>query len=243
MKLKNNFFYIAAVLFCFLIFTTRSASAQSLSATNKQIWADFNPAYYFDKNFRLFGDIGIRAELEENGWWKFVFRPSVGGKLAGIFYYTAGVGSFYTSNQLIPNRWEIRPFQGLRFTLHPFKIPMSSYIRLEERFDFSTRTWNSVNSLRLRYQLSFSYRWAAIQKDRFWQASITGEAFFPLTGTEGQFREKFRLTIGVDRSFASSFHIRFELTAQQQQLFFDPTENISEVLFRIRLYHNWWRKE
>ncbi len=235
----NLFSLLFAYIIIFLI--AESANAQSLSKTSDQVWIDYNASYYFDKDFRFFGDVGLRTELEENAWWKIVVRPSIGGKLAGIFYYTAGLGSFYTFNVLIKNRWEIRPFQGLSFTIRPLDIPVKSYIRLEERFDFNTSTWKSVNSMRLRYQLTFSYRWGADQADRFWQAFLSGEAFFPLTGIEGQFRENFRLSLGLVRSFDHKMRMSIELTAQQQQLFFDPEENISDAYLRIRVYHNWWR--
>jgi hypothetical protein len=242
MTLKDILFYLPAVLIC-IVFSTESANAQSLSQSSKQIWVDFNPSYYFDKDFRIFGDAGIRNEFEYNAWWKIVVRPSVGGKLGGIFYYTAGIGNFYTLNKFIKNRWEIRPYQGVSFTLRPLNMPVTSYIRLEERFDYNTTDWKSVNSMRLRYQLSLSCKWGNVQPDRFWQVFLTGEAFFPLAGTEGQFREQFRLSLGLVRKFDREVNMSFELTAQQQQLFFDPAENISVVYFRFRVYHNWWQQE
>lgn len=242
MKFKN-FPISLTSLFGLILLATNIVEPQSLSEVSNQIWVDVNPAYYFDKDFRVFGDAGVRTELEDNAWWKIVVRPSLGGRLGGIFYYSAGLGNFYTFNTLIKDRWEIRPFIGTSFTLHPLKIPMNSYIRLERRYDFNTSTWKSVDSWRLRYQLTFSYKWAEVQPNRFWQADISGEAFFPISGAEGQFRENFRLTLGLNRSFAYDFKMRFELTAQQQQLFFDPTENISDVYFRYRLYHSWWRQE
>lgn len=159
MKHRQYLLNSVTALFCFLLLMIKPVGAQSLSEVSKQIWVDVNPAYHFDKDFRLFGDVGLRSELEDDAWWRLVVRPSAGGKLGGIFYYTAGLGNFFTFNNLIDDRWEIRPFQGLHFTLHPLKIPMRNYIRLEERFDFNTNTWESVNSLRLRYQLTFSYRW------------------------------------------------------------------------------------
>jgi hypothetical protein len=241
MGAKDNLLHIIALIVCLLVLSTKSVSSQSLSEVSKQIWIDANPAYFLDKDFKIFGDLGVRTELEDDAWWRLVIRPGVGGKLGGIFFYTAGLGNFITFNNLIDNRWEIRPYQGVRFTLYPLKIPMKNYIRLEERFDFNTDTWNSRNSLRIRYQFTFSYRWGAIQTDRYWQAFISGEAFFTLLGSQGQFQEQFRLTVGLDRSYAFDLHMRFELTAQQQQLFFDPTENVSDVYFRFRITRNWFR--
>ena len=240
MTQTDNLFCLFFAIIC-IVLIADSASAQSLSQSNKQLWVDFNPSYYIDKDFRIFGDVGIRTELEDNAWRKIVVRPSVGGKLGSIFYYTAGLGSFYTFNQLIKNRWEIRPFVGTQFTLFPLNIRLKSFIRLERRYDFNTSTWMSVNSWRLRYQLTFSHRWGAVSAEDYWQASLTAEAFFPLSGIEGQFREQFRLSFGLVRSFDREVNIRFELTAQQQQLFFDPTENISDIYFRFRVYHNWWQ--
>ena len=81
MKNGHNFQKSIALLFCSLILMIMPIEAQSLSDVSKQIWVDVNPAYNFDKTFRLFGDVGVRTELEDNAWWRLVVRPSVGGKL------------------------------------------------------------------------------------------------------------------------------------------------------------------
>ena len=222
-----------------LIFWTGIKQAQSEVNISRQIWLDANPAYYFTPHQQIYGDIGIRRELENKGWWRLVVRPSFRAWLGSIFYLSAGVGNFFTYNETIENRWEIRPFQGLNFRWPRWQTPVSHYIRLEERFDFNVKSWQSKNSMRLRYQLGTSYRWAALQPGRFWQATANMEAFLTLTGQQGQFQEQARATLGLDRSYANDLRIRFEVTWQQERLFFNTSENASDIYFRFRVYRNW----
>ncbi len=219
--------------------TSRITQAQSESDVSKQIWIDFNPSYFINPTLKIFGDIGVRKEFENNGWWRLVVRPSIRTWLGGRFYFTAGMGNFITFNEIINNRWELRPFQGLDFNWPRWKTPLHHYIRLEERFDFNTKTWNSKNSVRIRYKLNISYRWAAIQPGRFWQATASGEAFLTLLGEQGQFQEQSRVTLGLDRSFAYDLHYRFEITWQQERLFFNTSESVTGVYFRFRFTKSW----
>ena len=218
-------------------------NAQSQENISKQIWIDVNPSYYINPHFILYGDVGARSEIENDGWWRLVVRPSIRTWLGGRFYFTAGLGNFVTFNRKIENRWELRPFQGLRVTWPHWKTPLRHYIRLEERFDFNTETWNSKNSIRLRYQLNFSYRWAALQPGRWWQATATAEAFATILGTQGQFQEQSRVTLGLDRSYARDFHYRIEVTWQQERLFYSTSKNVSAIYFRFRMTRSWGNRE
>jgi hypothetical protein len=60
-----------------------------------------------------------------------------------------------------------------------------------------------------------------------------------LWGQEGQFQEQSRVTLGLDRSYALDLHIRFEITWQQEKLFFSKNELISDIYFRFRMYKKW----
>ena len=70
------------------------------------------------------------------------------------------------------------------------RFAVEHYLRLEERFDFNTETWNSLNSLRLRYRLRATYRWAARVEERYWTATASGEGFVTLAGEQGQQQER-----------------------------------------------------
>ena len=121
--------------------------------------------------------------LFRNGIWIAVSsRQSLGGR----FYFSAGLGNFFTFNEIISDRREIRPFQGISFNWLRWITPVNHYIRLEKRFDFNLKTWSSQNPARIRYKLGISYRWAAIQPGRFWQATANAEAFYTFLGVRVQ---------------------------------------------------------
>jgi len=234
--------HIFLLIFIFLGWN-KGIRAQSDSDISKQIWLDFNPSYLVSPGFEIYGDIGTRKEIENKGWWRLVMRPSIRIPFGERYDFTAGIGNFYTFNEIIDDRWELRPFQGLRFTWPHGKFPFRHYIRLEERFDFNTVTWKSRNSARLRYQLLVSYRWKAFRPGRFWQLSASGEAFITLLGQQGQFQELSRVTLGLDRSYNHDLHIRFEITWQQERLFFSKNEFISDIYFRFRFTKGWRRSK
>lgn len=111
-----------------------TATADDISP---QIWLDYNPLHLLSPRVDLFGDAGIRWNTENDGWRRFVLRPSVGVR-AGQVYLTAGVGNFVTFSPDIATHWEIRPFQGASVVWPGGRLAFQHYLRLEERFDFNT---------------------------------------------------------------------------------------------------------
>jgi hypothetical protein len=118
-------------------------------------------------------------------------------------------------------------------------MSLTHYVRLEERFDFDTRTWTSQVSLRGRYQLKASLKWEAVQPDRYWSLTGIVEGFLTLAGDEGQFREQVRATIGLERSFRRSLRIRGEVSWQQRGRVVVPDAEISDVFLRVRIFQGW----
>lgn len=220
-----------------------NSPAQVIGERSQQVWLDINPAYHFSPTSKIYGEIGARKTLKNGHWLRLVFIPTFQTWLGGRFYLNAGIANFYTQNEVISDRYEFRPFQGITFNWPRWETPLNHYIRLEERFDFNTTTWESKNSLRMRYRLQFAYRWAAIQPGRFWQAGMSTEIFGTLSGAQGQFQEKARINTFLERSYTHNLHFRIEITLQQESWYFDPTQNISDIYFRLRLYRSWGNLE
>jgi hypothetical protein len=224
---------IGAALF---VFVAVGPPAQAF--TSEQIWVDYNPSRSISKNARLFGDVGLRGDLERSGWWRVVVRPSAMVTL-GRIKFAAGIGNFFTFTDIIADRWEVRPYQGVSVVWPNRRVAFDHYVRLEERFDFNMETWNSLNSLRLRYWLRGTYRWPATPEDKYWALTASVEAFWHLTGYEGLQREQGRVTAGIERGFSHHRRIRLELSLQQQSAIFRPNETIDDIYLRLRLYQRW----
>ena len=202
-----------------------------------QIWLDYNPSWTLSPKVTIGGDVGVRKVLGSHEWSRLVLRPGVDIPVK-FFTLKAGLGNFFTFSDYIDNRWEIRPYQGAGWVWPRLGVNFDHLARLEERFDFNTVTWNSVNSLRGRYRLRARYQFATVRSDRFWRAFGSGEFFVKLAGTEGVQREQFRVTVGMERSFSLKSRIRLQITWQQEELFFLPSDSVNEIYFRIRFYQN-----
>ena len=203
-----------------------------------QIWLDYNASHQLSPKVDIFGDAGIRWTTESEGWLRLILRPSV-SMPAGRVRLSFGIGNFYTFNDLIENRWELRPYQGAAMTWWSDRFSVEHLLRLEERFDFNTETWNSLNSIRVRYQLRASYRWSAIKAGRSWKATASVEPFLTLTGEQGQQRELVRATIGLTRSFSYERRLEFDASWQQESLIFKPDENVNDIFLRVRWFRHW----
>jgi hypothetical protein len=214
--------------------STVSTFAQSESTVSPQIWLDYDPAWWVTERLQMYGEIGFRKVVKSSGWWRSVIRPSVRYSLDDV-NLAGGVGSFYTWNEIIDNRWEVRPWVGLQMTWPRRRITLEHFGRIEQRFDLNTTTWDALASLRVRYRLHAFVQWDAIQPHRYYRLHGSGELFFTVTGEQGQLQEQTRLSIGLERSYRKSFRARIEITWQRNgRYLFEGTVNA--IYLRVRLY-------
>jgi hypothetical protein len=211
--------------------------APAAAETSEQLWLDYNPSWMLSEKVSFGGDMGYRTRLDVARGFRLVLRPGVDLPYR-FLTFKAGIGNFWSISDDITNRWEIRPYQGVGWVWPRTRVIFDHLARLEERFDFNTVTWNSVNSLRGRYRLRLRFPFGMKRPDRFWRAYASGEMFLKLAGEEGLQREQFRLTLGLERSFSRLLRIRAQITWQQEELFLLPSESSDDVYFRFRVYQN-----
>ncbi|MCZ6917287.1 MAG: DUF2490 domain-containing protein [Gemmatimonadetes bacterium] len=211
------------------------AAGQSENVVSPQLWVDYNPSWRVTPRFEIYGDVGARTELESGGWRRFVVRPSVRYQLHRDVRLMGGLGNFVTVNDVIANRWEVRPWQGVNVTWPRAPVHFEHFLRFEEQFDFNTRTWESQSSLRGRYRLRTVIQWSALRQDRYWRLLASVEGFLTLAGEQGQFREQFRFSVGVERSHRAGVRTRFDATWQREgRLFVEGS--INDLFLRVRLF-------
>lgn len=212
----------------------RPAIAQEAS---RQLWLDYNPSWFLSEKVTIGGDVGYRTRIDVNQGFRLVLRPGVDLPYKHVIF-KAGIGNFWTITDEIDNRWEIRPYQGVGWVWPRSKVNVDHLVRLEERFDLNTVTWNSANSLRSRYRLRLRYQFAVAKPDRFWRAYGSGEIFVTLAGEQGLQQEQFRVTMGLERSFSRLLRFRAQITWQQEEVFLVPDESTDDIYFRFRFYQN-----
>jgi len=227
-----------AVLLVVVLSLGGASGATAAAEVSQQIWLDYNASHWLSSKIDLYGDVGVRREFAHGWWWRLVVRPGVSVPV-GNFRLTAGIGNFFIFPEVIANRWEIRPFQGVAVVWPKGRFVLHHYLRLEESFNFNTETWNSFNSLRLRYLLQASYRWPANQGDSYWQATASVEPFLVLASEIELVREHVRAAVGIERSLGHNRRLKLEVTWQQANLVFLPGEQIRDIFFRVRWYRRW----
>jgi hypothetical protein len=239
MSLRSRTLIIQAqllVITVFLAFVIGNSSARA-EDLSRQLWLDYNPSWVLSPKVTVGGDVGYRDELTNDGWYRLVLRPGVDLPYKWVTL-KAGLGNFWTISDDIDNRWEIRPYQGVAWVWPRARVNFDHLARLEERFDLNTVDWTSANSLRGRYRLRLRYLFGMTRPDRFWRASGSGEIFLKLAGEEGVQNEQFRVTLGLERSFSRLIRIRFQISWQQEEAFFLPTETAEAIYIRLRFYQN-----
>ena len=214
-----------------------AAQFQGDDDISPQLWLDYNPSWQVGPRVNVYGDVAARTELGSQGWWRFVVRPSVRYELDAV-QLAGGIGNFFTLNDVIADRWELRPWQGVRSSWPRGTISVEHFLRLEQRFDFNLRTWESLNSLRIRYRLRPSFDWAREGPGRFWRALVSAEVFYTLAGDPGQFQEEVRLTASLERGYRPELRIRVDATWQKEGRFLGEG-SVYDLILRLRVFNNW----
>ncbi len=218
-----------------LLLSASPAVAQSSDDLRTELWLDYNPSWSIGRNADFYGDIGVRSDLELSGYLRVVVRPSVRYRPSNNVRISGGLGSFYERQPLIANRWEIRPWQGVTVTWPRRRVSLEHFVRLEQLFDFNTRTWESLNSVRGRYRLRAYLDFAKREPGRHWRLMGSVEGFLTLVGDQGQSREQFRFTVGLERSFRSGLRTRFDATWEREgRLLGDGSTD--DLFLRVRLF-------
>jgi hypothetical protein len=227
-------------LFLTTLFLSIFSSAQVRTDYVTQIQFDLNPSYVFNPGFQISGEIGYQKQMVNDGWTQITFTPYVRTWLGKRMNFYVGIGNYYTFNEVINDRWEIRPYQAVAFRFPSGNFTLRHRIRLEERFDFDTGTWESENEIRARYRVSSFYRWNVFENGKYWEADVAAEFYFNLNGGNTQFQEQAKVTFGIDRGLNETSYIRFEISWLKEKLF--DSSPISDVYFRLRFFKYWGRR-
>jgi len=225
----------AVAVSCALLAMGGVCAAHAQHELGGQVWIDYNPAWQVSPAGELFGDVGARTELEGLSWFRLVVRPGFRQRVSSRVQVGGGVGSFYSANDIVDDRWELRPWQGMVVSWPSSGVPLEHYVRIEQRIDLNTGTWDARVSLRGRYRVHTRFEWARTPAGTYWRVLAGVEGFLTLVGDQGQFREQFRVSAAVERGLRPRLVLLGEVMLQRAGWLL-AGRTVDDLVVRIRFF-------
>ena len=98
-----------------LAMSVPAAQCRVADINDFQTWWDITTIYNFNDRWRYDGDQGTRGIVSNEEWTLIYVRPSVRYVSRSWISLHGGVGFFYTDQESIGYRFEIRPWAGAKF--------------------------------------------------------------------------------------------------------------------------------
>jgi hypothetical protein len=133
------------------------------------------------------------------------------------------------------DHWELRPWQGVNLTWPREPFLLEHYVRMEERFDFETASWNVRRSLRTRYRVGTFVQWATPQNGTHWRIMGSLEGFVTTAGDRDRLPTQLRFSFGLECGFQAGLRVQFEAAWQLRDR--PLAEGTADELFlRLRFF-------
>ena len=236
-----RFFLFAIIVLSHIVFAQSSSEN-----TSQQIWLDYNPQWDLSKKYTLYGSAGGRT-IVPHTWTKLFFTAAVRYAPSPLFDILnkqqqevhGGFSLFYTFNVDSENQIELRPFQGYRIRWPHWQfVKFTHFLRLEERFIFTTGQSDFGFELRARYKIE-----AIFHRSRHLVDFADG-LYFPISAeflinlySTQQFNDGIRIAPGLGYSSESNlWKIQFDVSFQYADKAEAGNFTKSTIIYRLRFY-------
>ena len=233
------------LIVCVVLSNIVFAQSSSNELTN-QFWLDYNPQRDLSENYTFYGSLGIRT-IVPHEWNKFYLTTAIRFAPDPLFSILnksqqelhGGLSFFYTYNEDKDNQIELRPFQGYKIRWPHWQfVKFTHFLRLEERFIFTTGENDFEFELRTRYKIEAIFHRSRHLVD-FAEGlyfPISVEFLINLYSTQ-QFNDGIRITPGLGYSSESKqWKIQFDLTYQYADKAEAGSFTKSTIIYRLRFY-------
>lgn len=235
--LRINGLHILIVLF--LLSHPDRSIAQDETAVTKQTWLFWQHHHSFTPRFKYVGDIGYRQELPYDKWIRTSFKPGVEWSAGNIVDLRGGLGFYYSVQEIIPNSFELRPWQGVKVhwpTLGRFSF--DHYGRLEQRFNRSTgpfEHWSSVLRGRYRLNVIFPINHPGIIDNTLF-VRLNAEIFLNMgRSIVERFVNKNRYAMCLGYRFNPNWRLEVYYLAEQSKAFSEEGFKVNSHIFQVSL--------
>jgi len=207
---------------------------------------DYNPQWYLNESYTLYGSIGGRTIIPHS-WTKVYFTAALRYAPDPLFNILnksqqelhGGFSFFNTFNEDKPNQIELRPFQGYNISWPNLdNLRFSHFLKLEERFIFTIDQSDFEFEFRARYKVEavFHQTKHLIDFANGFYFPISVEFLINLYSTE-QFNDAIRITPGLGYSSESEhWKVQFDLSYQYADKAETGSFTENTIIYRLRFY-------
>ena len=212
----------------------------------QQIWLDYNPQWDLSENYTFYGSAGGRT-IFPHTWTKLYFTAAIRYAPHPLFDILnkeqqelhGGLSFFYTFNEDNNNQIEFRPFQGYKIRWPQWQlVKFTHFLRLEERFIFTTGVGDFEFELRTRYKIEAIFHRSKHLVDfaNGFYFPFSVEFLINLYSTK-QFNDGIRITPGLGYSSDSDlWKIQFDLSFQYADKAEVGSFTKSTIIYRLRYF-------
>ena len=234
------------ILIVFIVLLNFVRAQSSSDNTSQQIWLDYNPQWDLSESYTLYGSVGGRTIIPHS-WTKVYFTAAMRYAPDPLFNILnksqqeihGGLSFFYTDYENSENEIELRPFQGykIRWPVWQF-VKFTHFLRLEERFIFTSGESDFEFELRTRYKIEaiFHRTHHLVDFANGFYFPVSVEFLINLYSTV-QFNDGIRITPGLGYSSEAKFwKVQFDLTYQYADKAEVGSFTKSTIIYRLRFF-------
>ncbi|WP_299777233.1 DUF2490 domain-containing protein [uncultured Formosa sp.] len=211
----------------------------------EQLWFDFNPSWNVGSGQKINGEFGYRT-IWPKSWHRYIVRASYQSVLENQLFLKSvkhsetvvfGNGLFLLTSKKNDGSFEVRPFQGYKFSFNISpRFVLQQYLRTEQRFVFSGVEDNQIFGLRMRYQVKgiINLEGVFFEEGVGFYLPISVEGFFNLVQAS-QFNDVIRVTPGLGYQFNSDFKLEGSLAYHYTRQDSDKLVRTNDLVFRFRV--------
>lgn len=222
-----------------LIIFTNPTTGQS-DDSSFETWSDITTIYNFSDRWQYNGDQGIRGVLSGSDFTALYVRPSVRYRVKPWFTVHGGIKFAQTFFENDEDTFELRPWQGLRFTWPKIDgYIVTHYLRLEERMKWSIGQSRDFDfTLRSRYKIGAKSPNFDILFDNGIFLSASVEAFWNVReGFFENFVNRIRYQVGVGTKVSDAWLVQLNYIQQDGRTIEQDAFSTNQHIMRLRLFY------
>ncbi len=216
-------------------------SFKAKAQNQESLWLAYFHYQNINDRTQIFGDVAYRTFFQEGTSTRVHVRPSIRYRPSDRWDFRAGIGLICEFRPEITNRFEIRPYQGVRYYIDPSdRLLMNLYLRVEQRISIDDLVEDNEVRFDLRFRLRLGGRYEFINpiSDSFWFIPYGFELFIPVNNEITDFiSEKSRLRTGLgynaNENWRFTFYLNLELDGRRLGL----NANVDNAAFEFRVRH------